>query len=75
MRKTRPDSSGLDYIQRPMQHKVSPIPTKTPDEVQAEKDALDAARERQLNPVKPPLPIGKAAAAKARKVSPPKPSN
>ena len=60
--KTRPDVSGLDYMQRPVPHKVSAIPTKSPAEVQAMKDALDQARDRQLAPP-PPTQLAKPQAA------------
>ena len=55
--KTRPDPSRLDYIQRPVPHKVSPIPTKSAAEVERLKGALDAARAKQLTSVPPPVQI------------------
>lgn len=50
VRKTRPESDRLGYIPTATPHKVSPVAVKTAAEIEAEKDALDAAKARQLNP-------------------------
>ncbi len=69
VRRTRPDTTGLGYMQAAVPHKVSPLPVKTADQVKAQQAALDAAKERQLNPGAPaPVPLGrhrKPAGAKA----------
>ena len=58
--RTRPDPAGLAYMPTALPHKVSPLPVKTVDQIQAEKAALDAAKTRQLNPGAPkPLVLGK----------------
>jgi hypothetical protein len=68
--RTRPDPGELGYLPTALPHKVSPRPVKTPDEIQAQKDALDAAKQRQLDPNAPkPLGTGKKPAAKAAKAS------
>lgn len=60
VRRTRPDATGLGYMQPAVPHKVSPLPVKTADQVKAKQAALDAAKERQLNPGAPaPLDLGK----------------
>lgn len=67
--RTRPDPSKLDYMQPAVPHKVSPLAVKLPAQIQAAKNALDAARDRQLNPApKPPLNLSKA--NKATKTKP-----
>ena len=66
--RTRPDPSGLGYLPTASPHKVSPLAVKTPDQIQAEKDALDLAKQRQLDPAAgKPVPIVKAAADPAAK--------
>jgi hypothetical protein len=71
--KTRPDPEGLSFIPSATPHKVSPLAVKTPAEIQAKKDALDAAQARQVNPSAPTaLQVAKASptpsqAAKAKK--------
>lgn len=58
--RTRPDPSGLGYLPPAVPHKVSPLAVKTPDQIQASKDALDAAQERQLKPGGPaPVKLAK----------------
>ena len=58
--RTRPDPSGLGYQPPAVPHKVSPLAVKTPDQIQAQKDALDAAQERQLSPAGPaPVQLAK----------------
>ena len=75
VRRTRPDATGLGYMQAAVPHKVSPLPVKTADQVKAQQAALDAAKERQLNPGAPaPVPPGKnrkPAGAKAARVAAP----
>ena len=44
-------------------HAVSPVPVKTLAQIQAAKDALDAARVRQLNPRPAPIDLTKHSAA------------
>lgn len=64
--RTRPDPAGLGYLPTALPHKVSPLPVKTPAEIASEKDALDAAKARQLNPGAPkPLGVVKAASPAA----------
>ena len=59
--KTRPDPEGMSYLPPAVPHKVSPLAVKTAAEIQAKKDALDAAQERQTNPGAPvPLQVAKA---------------
>ena len=58
--RTRPDPADLGYLPTATPHKVSPLAVKTPAQIQAEKDALDAAKVRQLNPTAPkPLQVAK----------------
>jgi len=66
--RTRPDPSKLDYMQPALPHKVSPLAVKSPAQIQAAKDALDAAKNLQLDPApKPPLNLSKSSkAAKAK---------
>ncbi len=60
VRRTRPDTTGLGYMQPAVPHKVSPLAVKTADQVKAKQAALDAAKERQLNPGAPaPLELKK----------------
>ena len=68
--RTRPDPAGLGYLPPAVPHKVSPLAVKTPDQIQAQKDALDAAQARQLSPDAPPP----AQLAKGRKVGKPAPA-
>lgn len=61
VRRTRPDAAGLGYLQPAVPHKVSPLPVKTADQVRAKQAALDAAKDRQLDPAAPaPVDLGKA---------------
>ena len=62
--RTRPDPASLSYLPTATPHKVSPLPVKSADQIQAEKDALDAAKQRQLDPGAP-KPLGLAKARKA----------
>ncbi len=57
--RTRPDPSGLGYLPPAVPHKVSPLAVKTPDQIQAQKDALDAAKDRQLDPAPVQLAKGR----------------
>jgi hypothetical protein len=58
--KTRPDASQLKFIPTSTPHPKGAIPVKSADEVEAAKEALDAARDAQLAPPAP-------AAAKPKK--------
>ena len=69
--RTRPDPGDLGYLPTALPHKVSPRPVKTAAEIQAQKDALDAAKLHQLNPV-PPKPLG---LSKGKKAAVPKPGD
>ncbi len=70
--KTRPDSGGLTYMPPAVPHRVSPLAVKTPDQIQAKKDALDAAQARQSAPNAPaPLQAAKVPGA-ARTAQAPK---
>ncbi len=69
--RTRPDPGDLGYLPTAVPHKVSPRPVKTAAEIQAQKDALDAARQHQLNP-DTPKPLGPV---KGHKVAKPKPAD
>ena len=77
--RTRPDPADLGYLPTALPHKVSPLPVKSADEIQAQKDALDAAKKRQLDPGSPkpigaaagtPKPVGLAANKKPAKPKP-----
>ncbi|RYC32897.1 hypothetical protein D3273_05380 [Lichenibacterium minor] len=58
--RTRPDAADLGYLPTATPHRVSPLPVKTPGQIEAQKSALDAAQQRQLHPGAPkPLGIGK----------------
>lgn len=48
--RSRPDAADLGYLPPATPHKVSAVPVKTPAQIQAQKSALDAAKERQLDP-------------------------
>ena len=48
--RSRPDAGSLGYLPTASPHKVSAVPVRTPAQIQAQKDALDAAQRRQLNP-------------------------
>ena len=66
--RSRPDPAGLGYLPTASPHKVSPLAVKTPDQIQAQKDALDLARQRQLDPkAGKPVPIVKTATGPAAK--------
>jgi len=68
--RTRPDPSKLDYMQPALPHKVSPLAVKSPAQIQAAKSALDAAKNRQLNPApKPPLDLSRS--SKVTRAKPP----
>jgi len=57
-------------MQPALPHKVSPLAVKSPAQIQAAKNALDAAKNRQLNPApKPPLDLSKS--SKATRAKPP----
>ena len=60
--RTRPSPSRLHFMPTAVPHAVSPVPVKTPAEIQAAKDALDAAQARQLNPTPPPVDLTKHSA-------------
>ncbi|MGI3903904.1 MAG: hypothetical protein ACRYGP_28985 [Janthinobacterium lividum] len=68
--KTRPDPEGMSYLPPAVPHKVSPLAVKTAAEIQAKKDALDAAQVRQTNP-NAPVPLQVAKARKTGKAKPP----
>ena len=59
---TRPSPSALKYIPTGRTHPKRSVAVETPAEVEATKQALDAAREAQLNPK--PAPPKPAAALK-----------
>ncbi len=64
--RTRPDPASVGYLPTATPHKVSPLPVKTLDQIQAQKDALDAAKQRQLDPGAPkPLDVANTAAPAA----------
>ena len=60
--RTRPSPARLHYMPTAVPHAVSPVPVKTPAQIQAAKDALDAAKVRQLNPTPPPIDLTKHSA-------------
>ncbi len=51
--RTRPSPARLHFLPTAVPHAVSSVPVKTSAQIQAAKDALDAAQVRQLNPVRP----------------------
>ncbi len=55
--RTRPRPARLHYMPEAVPHAVSPVPVKTTAQIQAAKDALDAAQARQLNPTPPPVDL------------------
>lgn len=57
--RTRPNAAELGYIPTALPHKVSPRAVKTPAEIEAATDALDAAKARQLNPAAAPVDLPK----------------
>ena len=61
--RTRPSPARLHFMPTAVPHAVSPVPVKTLAQIQAAKDALDAARVRQLNPRPPPIDLTKHSAA------------
>lgn len=62
---SRPDPDSTGYMPTATAHKVSPLAVKTPDQVEAAKAALDAAKARQLAPAAPrTLAAAKKAPAK-----------
>ena len=64
--RSRPDPDSTRYMPTALPHKVSPLAVKTPDEVQAAKEALDAAKAAQLRPPAPKT----LSSAKVRKPAP-----
>ncbi len=71
--RTRPDPAGLSYLPTATPHKVSPLAVKTAAQIQAEKDALDAAKVRQLSPGAPqPLQVARTAVPAADSGAPAK---
>ena len=72
--RTRPGPARLHYMPEAVPHAVSPVPVKTPAQIQAAKDALDAAQVRQLNPVPPPVDLTAHAASPKPAPSKPAPS-
>lgn len=56
VQKTRPDASQLKFIPTSTPHPKRPVPVKSADEVEAAKQALDAARDAQLAPPTPAAP-------------------
>lgn len=64
--RTRPDPADLGYLPTATPHRVSPLPVKTPGQIEAEKAALDAAQQRQLHPGTP-KPLGIAKGKRAAK--------
>ncbi len=61
--RTRPNPARLHFMPTAVPHAVSPVPVKTPAQIQAAKDALDAAQVRQLKPRPPPIDLTKHSAA------------
>lgn len=61
--RTRPSAARLHFMPTAVPHAVSPVPVKTAAQIQAAKDALDAAKVRQLKPVPPPIDLTKHSAA------------
>ena len=57
--RTRRDAADLGYIPTALPHKVSPRPVKTPAEIQAATEALDAAKVHQLSPARAPVELPK----------------
>ena len=51
--RTRPRPARLHYMPEAVPHTVSSVPVKTTAQIQAAKDALDAAQARQLDPTPP----------------------
>ena len=59
--RTRPGPARLHFMPTAVPHAVSPVPVKTAAQIQAAKDALDAARARQLKPALTPVDLTRAA--------------
>ena len=55
--RTRPGPARLHFMPTAVPHAVSSVPVKTSAQIQAAKDALDAAKTRQLNPTPPPVDL------------------
>ncbi len=70
--KTRPDASQLKFVPTSTPHPKRAIPVKSADEIEAAKQALDAARDAQLAPPAPPPPAKPVAAAKKHHPAKPK---
>ncbi len=70
VKKTRPDASQLKFIPTSTPHPKRPLPVKSDDEIEAAKQALDAARDAQLAP---PAPAAPPIAATPKKQHPAKP--
>ena len=64
--RTRPGPARLHFMPTVVPHAVSPVHVKTTAEIQAAKNALDAAQAKQLNPTPPPVDLtAHASSAKA----------
>ena len=50
VKETHPDVGKLKYMPTTAPHVARPLPVKSADDVEATKQALDAARDAQLNP-------------------------
>ena len=61
--RTRPNPSRLHYMPTAVPHAVSAVPVKTPAQIQAAEEALDAAQARQLNPKPAPVDLTKHSTA------------
>ena len=70
---TRPDPARLKYIPTSTPHPKRSVPVKSADEVEAAKQALDAARDAQLNPAPPTPAPAPAPVPASRKHHPTKP--
>ena len=62
--RTRPGTARLHFMPTAVPHAVSSVPVKTSAQIQAAKDALDAAQARQLNPALNPVDLTRAASLK-----------
>ena len=72
--RTRPSAARLHFMPTAVPHAVSPVPVKTAAQIQAAKDALDAAKVRQLKPAPPPIDLTKHSAASKAKTAKAKPA-
>lgn len=69
--RNRPDPDGLGYMPTTSPHKVSPVPVRTLAQIQAQKDALDAAQRRQNNPgASPPAQLATGHGPDGAKLAP-----